>query len=88
MAVNLLTRAHTERLRASCRYLDFDLPISDEEMDRLKDEVLKANNIIDGYVRAFCWRGSEMMAISAQRLKFIWRLLPGSGQAILTQKPK
>ena len=63
------SRAHTERLRASCRYLDFDLPVSDEEMDRLKDEVLKANNIIDGYVRAFCWRGSEMMAISAQQTK-------------------
>jgi branched-chain amino acid aminotransferase len=29
--------------------------------------VIKANNIVDGYVRAFCWRGSEMMAISAQQ---------------------
>ena len=28
--------------------------------------VVVANNIVDGYVRAFAWRGSEMMAISAQ----------------------
>ena len=32
-------------------------------------EVLAANNIVDGYIRAFCWRGSEMMAISAQQTK-------------------
>ena len=31
--------------------------------------VLAANNISDGYLRAFCWRGSEMMAISAQQTK-------------------
>ena len=30
---------------------------------------LAANNISDGYLRAFCWRGSEMMAISAQQTK-------------------
>ena len=28
--------------------------------------VVEANSIVDGYVRAFAWRGSEMMAISAQ----------------------
>ena len=38
-------------------------------MDSIKDRVLAANNIVDGYVRAFCWRGSEMMAISAQETK-------------------
>ncbi len=63
------SREHTVRLRHSCHYLDFDLPVSDEELDRIKDEVLAANNIVDGYVRAFCWRGSEMMAISAQQTK-------------------
>jgi branched-chain amino acid aminotransferase len=62
-------REHTERLRESCRLLDFDLPISDDEMDAAKQAVITANNIVDGYVRAFCWRGSEMMAISAQQTK-------------------
>jgi branched-chain amino acid aminotransferase len=62
-------REHTERLRTSCQILDFDMPVSDEAMDAAKAAVIKANNIVDGYVRAFCWRGSEMMAISAQQTK-------------------
>ncbi len=57
---------HTARLRESTRILDFDVPISDNALETAKHEVIKANNIVDGYVRAFCWRGSEMMAISAQ----------------------
>ncbi len=57
---------HTKRLRQSCKYLDFDLPVSDQELNDIKDAVLAENNIVDGYIRAFCWRGSEMMAISAQ----------------------
>ena len=60
---------HTRRLRSSCRYLGFDLPVSDEELETIKNQVLEANGITDGYVRAFCWRGSEMMAISAQHTK-------------------
>jgi branched-chain amino acid aminotransferase len=58
---------HTQRLRGSCQMLDFDLPYSDDEMEAVKAAVLEANNIVDGYVRAFAWRGSEMMAISAQQ---------------------
>jgi len=60
---------HTKRLRQSCKYLDFDLPVSDAELNKIKDDVLAENNIVDGYVRAFCWRGSEMMAISAQQTR-------------------
>jgi len=63
------SREHTERLRNSCKLLDFDIPYSDEEMEEVKAKVLAENNIVDGYVRAFCWRGSEMMAISAQQTK-------------------
>ncbi|MBT6416527.1 branched-chain amino acid aminotransferase [Candidatus Puniceispirillum sp.] len=58
---------HTKRLRQSCNILDFDIPISDEQVEVAKMAVVAANNIVDGYVRAFCWRGSEMMAISAQQ---------------------
>ena len=57
---------HTARLRASAKILDFDVPISDDALEAAKHQIIKANNIVDGYVRAFCWRGSEMMAISAQ----------------------
>ena len=62
-------REHTERLRNSCKLMDFDIHISDDEVDAAKEAVLAANGITDGYVRAFCWRGSEMMAVSAQQTK-------------------
>ena len=58
---------HTARLRASAKILDFDVPVPDDALEAAKHRVIKANNIVDGYVRAFCWRGSEMMAISAQQ---------------------
>ena len=58
---------HTARLRTSAKILDFDVPVYDDALETAKHEVIKANNIVDGYVRAFCWRGSEMMAISAQQ---------------------
>ncbi len=63
------SREHTARLRNSCNLLDFDIPYSDDEIEAVKAQVLEANDIVDGYVRAFCWRGSEMMAISAQQTK-------------------
>ena len=59
-------REHTERLRNSCKLMDFDIPLGDDEVDAAKMAVVEANGIVDGYVRAFCWRGSEMMAVSAQ----------------------
>ena len=62
-------REHTVRLRQSSKLLDFNLPISDDAVDAAKQAVIDANNIVDGYVRAYCWRGSEMMAISAQETK-------------------
>ena len=58
---------HTARLRTSAKILDFDLPVPDNVLEAAKQEVVNANNIVDGYMRAFCWRGSEMMAISAQQ---------------------
>ena len=62
-------REHTERLRNSCKIMDFELPLSDDELDAAKMAVVEANGIVDGYVRAFAWRGSEMMAISAQHTR-------------------
>ncbi len=60
---------HTERFRKSANTLDFDLPYSDEEIIAAKHAVLKANEITDGYIRPVAWRGSEMMAVSAQHSK-------------------
>ncbi len=57
---------HHERLQASAELLGFSLPYSVAEIDQAATEVLKANGIVDGYVRPIAWRGSEMMGVSAQ----------------------
>ncbi|SMF60904.1 branched chain amino acid aminotransferase apoenzyme [Tistlia consotensis] len=58
---------HHERLHESARILGFTIPWSVEQIDRATDELLAANNIVDGYVRPIAWRGSEMMGVSAQK---------------------
>ncbi|MBM3579282.1 MAG: branched-chain amino acid aminotransferase [Alphaproteobacteria bacterium] len=60
---------HTKRLHASANILGFDLPFSIEELEKAKNAAVAKNNITDGYMRAFAWRGSEKMAISAQQNK-------------------
>lgn len=57
---------HTRRFRESARILDFQIPYTDEELIAAKQQVLEASGIIDGYIRPVAWRGSEMMAVSAQ----------------------
>ena len=62
------SRAHSERLRASARAIDFEIPWSVEEIEAAKAEVLAANGLSDAYVRCFAWRGSgEDMGVAARR---------------------
>jgi branched-chain amino acid aminotransferase len=58
---------HSERLVYSAKRLGFEIPYSVREIDNFCKEVVKIQNIKDGYVRPFAWRGSEMMAVSAQK---------------------
>jgi len=60
---------HSERLRKSAEILGFELPWSVEEIDAACNEVLKANNLEDAYMRPVAWRGSEQMGVAAQRTK-------------------
>lgn len=57
---------HSERFRNSAEILDFTIPYSVAELDAAKAQVLEANGLKDAYVRPVAWRGSEMMAVSAQ----------------------
>src|ERR1700744_6344786 len=57
---------HTGRLHTSAEILGFKIPYSVEELDAATKEVVKRNNVVDGYVRPVAWRGSEMMAISSR----------------------
>jgi branched-chain amino acid aminotransferase len=58
---------HNERLHRSGELLGFKVPYSVDELNRVTKEVVAKNNVVNGYVRPVAWRGSEMMAISAQQ---------------------
>jgi branched-chain amino acid aminotransferase len=60
------TRDHSIRFKKSAEIMDFEIPFSLDEIDAAKDEVVKRNGGGDQYVRPVAWRGSEMMAVSAQ----------------------
>lgn len=60
---------HSERLVKSGEILGMQLPYSATEIDAATNETIKANNIVDGYVRPIAWRGSEMMGVAAQANK-------------------
>jgi branched-chain amino acid aminotransferase len=62
-------REHSERLHQSAKLLGFEIPYSVEELDQAKIEITAKQNIKNGYLRPVAWRGSEMMAISAQQTK-------------------
>ena len=62
-------REHHERLHYSANALGFKIPYSLAEIDAAAQKTLEINGIVDGYVRPVAWRGSEMMAISAQSTK-------------------
>ncbi len=62
-------REHTDRLIASGRILGFDIPYSAEQIDAACREVIEANGLRDAYIRPIAWRGSEMLAVSAQRTR-------------------
>jgi branched-chain amino acid aminotransferase len=60
---------HTDRLFHSAERMGMTIPFSKEELNFAQEETVKKMNIKYGYVRPFAWRGSEMMAVSAQKNK-------------------
>lgn len=60
---------HSERLCEGARNMDFEIPFSVAEIDRASRDVVKANALVDCYVRPIAWRGSEQMGVSAQASK-------------------
>jgi branched-chain amino acid aminotransferase len=60
---------HSQRLHESAKGLDFEIPYSVAEIDKASREVVRANGLIDGYVRPLAWRGSEQMGVAAQATK-------------------
>ena len=60
---------HTDRFFYSAERLGFKIPYSKEEINLASNKIISAQNVQNGYVRPVAWRGSEMMAISAQQTK-------------------
>lgn len=62
-------REHTERLIRSGRLLGFEIPFTADEIDAASIETVRRNGHTEAYVRPVAWRGSEMLAVSAQKTK-------------------
>lgn len=60
---------HGKRLIRSAEMLDINVPYTAADLDEATKQVVAENKIENGYVRRVVWRGSEMMAISAQHNK-------------------
>ena len=60
---------HTDRLYHSAKRMDIEIPYSKEEINNATKKIVLVQNVKNGYIRPFVWRGSEMMAVSAQKTK-------------------
>lgn len=60
---------HTDRLFHSASRLGFEIPYSKEVLNQSCKDIVVVQKVKNGYVRPVVWRGSEMMAISAQKTK-------------------
>ena len=60
---------HTDRLFKSAKILDMKIPYSYNEIIEATKKLVSDQNIQNGYIRPFVWRGSEMMGVSAQNTK-------------------
>ena len=56
---------HTDRLFKSAHILDFEIPFSKEEINAAHLEVLRANELEEGYLRPIAFLGSEAMGLRA-----------------------
>jgi len=60
---------HTDRLFYSAKRMGIEVPYSQKEMNEACKNIVNIQKVQNGYVRPVIWRGSEMMAISAQKNK-------------------
>ena len=60
---------HTARFFHSAKRMGFEIPYSESDINSACNKIISVQNVQNGYVRPVAWRGSEMMAISAQHTK-------------------
>ena len=62
-------KKHTDRLFYSAKRMGMNVPYTEEEINNATSGIVNIQKTLNGYVRPVIWRGSEMMAISAQKNK-------------------
>ncbi len=62
-------REHSERLHASAKILGFEIPYTVAQIEQACRDVIKAQNLRDGYIRPIAWRGAEEMGVAAKATK-------------------
>ena len=60
---------HSDRLFKSAELLGFKIPYDVAHINAACELVVEKQGLKDGYVRPVAWRGSEMMAVSAQQTR-------------------
>jgi len=60
---------HTDRLFHSAFRMGIEIPYTQKSINQFSRDIVKIQKVKNGYVRPVAWRGSEMMAISAQKTK-------------------
>jgi branched-chain amino acid aminotransferase len=63
------SREHSIRFHKSAEIMDFAIPYSLDELDAAKAKIVQLSGGGEQYVRPVAFRGSEMMAVSAQHSK-------------------
>jgi branched-chain amino acid aminotransferase len=61
-------REHTDRLFKSAHIMGFEIPFTREEINQAHLEVLRANDLEEGYLRPIAFLGSEAMGLRAKGL--------------------
>ena len=62
-------KEHTDRLFYSAKRMGMNVPYTTDEINKATKEIVNIQKTQNGYIRPIIWRGSEMMAISAQKNK-------------------
>jgi len=62
-------KEHTDRLFNSAHILAMDIPFNREELNEAQRQVVRENNLDEGYLRPMCFYGSEGMGLRADNLK-------------------
>ena len=60
---------HTSRFFHSAKRMGFEIPYSEDQLNKASKDIISVQKVENGDVRPIAWRGSEMMAISAQQTK-------------------